>query len=575
MWANFPRLGVMGLLIGLANAPLAVGAQQPSVPSYNRDAPPGEPPPVPGQDEATPLPALEPEVQGRGPIHEAYAQPGTAPRPGIVVPKQPPAPIREMPPDQKPEGDNVAWVPGYWSWDEDRGDFLWVSGFWRVTPADRKWVPGYWTRADSGWQWVSGFWASTSQPAAPYVEEPPPASLDYGPSVPPPDDDSQYAPGCWTYREDRYVWAPGFWYRGRPGLLFTPPRWAWTPNGYLFVSGYWDYDLADRGVLFAPCYIPQALCSRPGWSFSPSYVLSVPALLASLWVRPAYGSYAFGDYYAGRYARLGYQPWLSYGPRYGDPLYGYYGWANRDNPAWRRSLVGTYNGRVRGDYALPPRTLAAQRALGARVRALPNSLQMVAPLSNFRGGRLRMVRTSAAERLAATRYARAFHQAGAERRTLETRGGGRSLPLTRMPTHPGIRSRTTPGNAVRALPRGDRPSAGPRFGNHTPSRPGPGSFATPRMNPPATGPRGIPARPNLGSGPRPTMNHATPQRPFRSAGPPVSPAPRMNRASQPAPTPRFQAPRPAPTPRMTAPRAQPRPAPHAAPHASGNNHGKR
>lgn len=33
-----------------------------------------------------------------------------------------------LPPDQKPEGDDVAWIPGYWAWDDERNDFLWVSG---------------------------------------------------------------------------------------------------------------------------------------------------------------------------------------------------------------------------------------------------------------------------------------------------------------------------------------------------------------------------------------------------------------------------------------------------------------
>src|SRR5437899_1931384 len=71
------------------------------------------------------------EVQTRGPVHEAYAQPSLAsPEPGPVIPNRPPEPVPEEPPDQKPEGDHVQWVPGYWAWDVDRQDFLWVSGIW-------------------------------------------------------------------------------------------------------------------------------------------------------------------------------------------------------------------------------------------------------------------------------------------------------------------------------------------------------------------------------------------------------------------------------------------------------------
>ena len=65
------------------------------------------------------------QVLTRGPVHEAFAETVTFdPEPGIVVPKLPPAAIEELPPDQKPEGANVAWIPGYWAWDDERNDFL-------------------------------------------------------------------------------------------------------------------------------------------------------------------------------------------------------------------------------------------------------------------------------------------------------------------------------------------------------------------------------------------------------------------------------------------------------------------
>src|SRR5262245_31821882 len=60
------------------------------------------------------------EVMTRGPIHEAFGQPTVFnPKPGFSAPKQPPQAIEELPPDEKPEGDNVAWIGGYWSWDDD------------------------------------------------------------------------------------------------------------------------------------------------------------------------------------------------------------------------------------------------------------------------------------------------------------------------------------------------------------------------------------------------------------------------------------------------------------------------
>ena len=85
------------------------------------------------------------QVLTRGPVHEAFAETVTFdPKPGIVVPKAPPAEIEELPPEQRPEGANVAWIPGYWGWDDERSDFLWVSGIWRDLPPGRQWVSGYW-----------------------------------------------------------------------------------------------------------------------------------------------------------------------------------------------------------------------------------------------------------------------------------------------------------------------------------------------------------------------------------------------------------------------------------------------
>jgi hypothetical protein len=89
--------------------------------------------------------------------------------PTAVVTKQPPEPVEEVPPEVKPEG-NAIWAPGYWAWDDDQQDFIWVSGAWRVMPPNSQWVPGYWTQPDGGSVWVSGYWASTAQPQTQYVD---------------------------------------------------------------------------------------------------------------------------------------------------------------------------------------------------------------------------------------------------------------------------------------------------------------------------------------------------------------------------------------------------------------------
>lgn len=90
------------------------------------------------------------QVLTRGPVHEAFAG-GVAfnPEPGVVATKAPPGVIEEMPPEERPEGDNVTWIPGYWGWDDERSDFLWISGTWRALPPGRQWMAGYWAKTRS------------------------------------------------------------------------------------------------------------------------------------------------------------------------------------------------------------------------------------------------------------------------------------------------------------------------------------------------------------------------------------------------------------------------------------------
>ncbi len=104
-----------------------------------------EPPPVPAQE--------QPEVLTSGPVHEAFAEPvNLQVQGGLVAPIEPPANIVEYPPAERPAGSQYVWVPGYWAWDNDRHDYIWVSACWRAVPPNRYWVPGYWSRAANGWE---------------------------------------------------------------------------------------------------------------------------------------------------------------------------------------------------------------------------------------------------------------------------------------------------------------------------------------------------------------------------------------------------------------------------------------
>src|SRR5580692_2847818 len=101
------------------------------------------------------------EAQTRGPVHEAFARPyDMAVQIDPVIKQKPPAPIPEEPPAVKPEGDSVGWIAGYWAWDADNNEFMWISGTYRNAPAGRVYVAGYWEQtADGGWRWVHGYWA--------------------------------------------------------------------------------------------------------------------------------------------------------------------------------------------------------------------------------------------------------------------------------------------------------------------------------------------------------------------------------------------------------------------------------
>jgi hypothetical protein len=320
---------------------------------------PGQPPPLP-----VPPPLQEGvEVQARGPVHEAYAQP-TAPRPdpSAIILQHPPNPIEELPPDQKPQGSNVVWIPGYWAWDDAGNSYVWVSGCWRDIPPGQVWVSGHWQQVQGGWQWAPGFWASAQQQQLQYVPPPPP-SVDSGPSTPAPAADSIYVPGCWVYQETRFLWRPGFWIGYQPDWVWVPAHYVWSPGGCVFVEGYWDHPLHVRGLLFAPVRLAQALWLRPGWVYEPQYVVQPDFLIGALFVGPARHHYFFGDYFEARYARRGFVPWVDYriGKGSYDQNLAYYRHTFARDPAWEANLRALYVARRSGDVPRPPVTLVQQR----------------------------------------------------------------------------------------------------------------------------------------------------------------------------------------------------------------------
>ncbi len=368
-----------------------------------QDAPPAEPPPVPQGV----------EVQARGPVHEAFASLTGDPVPTKPVTKQPPAPLAEMPPDEKPEGDHQ-WIGGYWAWDDERADYLWVSGIWRTPPPGKKWVPGYWRdQGEGSWQWVAGFWtvaeaAKPTQQVTYYPE--PPRPPEVAPPGKPAAEDVFYVPGNYVWNDGRYLWRAGYWARVQPGYVWVPAHFRWTPGGYVFIPGYWDLAVAQRGVLYAPVVITPGVVGV-GFVYTPTYVVSDTVFVETLFVRPAYHHYYFGDYYAPAYRGMGFEFGFVYSQRRYDSIIVYESWHRRADPNWVNIQINLYHDRFAGRVACPPRVFVRgdRRLITSR------------ELARERG--MRTMAVAHAERVQMREHAQMVHQAAVQRHVAE-----RSLP---------------------------------------------------------------------------------------------------------------------------------------------------
>ncbi len=334
-------------------------------------------PPIPSQE--------QPEVLTRGPVHEAFSEPVIMQiQAGLVVPNQPQADIEEIPPAERPYGDQYVWVPGYWSWDGDRNNYIWVSGCWRAAPPHMSWVPGYWSQVQGGWEWVAGFWTAAGIQEIEYLPAPP-AYDDVQPPSSPLSQDNIWVPSCQYWYQGHFVRRPGYWLAAQQDWVWVPSHYIWTPRGYVFSEGHWDYPLEDRGVLFAPVYFPPSVYSRLGYSYSPSIVLDLGALVANLFTYPRYDHYYFGDYYDDSYLSIGIFPRyeVEQNHTWYDPTYVYDRWHHRDDPRWAENERNDYDRRHTNTDLRPPRTYREMEVRQAN--KLPeqqqNNFRMAEPLT--------------------------------------------------------------------------------------------------------------------------------------------------------------------------------------------------
>ena len=305
--------------------------ESPPVPAPTVTIPiPGTPNPMPDRlsDPLVSEPTTQDgEAQLRGPVHEAFAEQfNQDPVEGVVIPQKPPELIEEVPPEVRPDGRQIEWISGYWSWDDEEADFLWVSGIWREVPQGFRWLPGYWTEVENGYQWVSGTWVSAQTEEIQYLETAPPLSLELGPVGAAPSVEHIWIPGCWNWVETHYAWRPGYWSVGQSNWIWVPAHYVCTPRGYLYSDGYWDYPFERRGLLFAPCrFQGMSQWDRP-YRFTPRVIVAVDLLPLHFWVRPNFCHYYFGDFYGDDYASRGFQPWHHFHRqrRQFDPLFAHF-----------------------------------------------------------------------------------------------------------------------------------------------------------------------------------------------------------------------------------------------------------
>ncbi len=248
----------------------------------------------------------------------------------------PPALIEELPPDERPVGENVLWIPGYFAWDEDRLDFIWISGVYRDAPRG---ILGSRVTGDQPLAGPNGFRVFGLQshkkqqiklkPKSSFTQSRRSRWSKARPSAA--ERESFWIPGNWRYVSNKYAWQAGYWSAAQHGLDLVPAPLHWNAAGYVLYPRVWDYSLAQRGLVFAPVYFDAAYYANPV-VYRPQVILRSNFLTVHLWSRTPLRALLLWRLLRQQLRDRG-LPSLVYTARanrnYYDPLFTYYSWQGR------------------------------------------------------------------------------------------------------------------------------------------------------------------------------------------------------------------------------------------------------
>ena len=336
-----------------------------------------------------------------------------------------PAAIEEVPPEQRPVGANVAWIPGYWAWDDERNDYLGSAHLVRraagVRMGARRLGRSH-ARLSMDFRLLGRRQGGRGGILARAAGDRRGGSQHCGDFA-----DHTWLPGCWVWRNGRYAWRPGFWATVQPNWVWVPAHYVWAPRAS-FVDGYWDYSVGRRGVLFAPCISIAGVYGRQGFSYTPTTVIDLGVFANHLFLRPRYQHYYFGDYYAANYRGAGFFPWFSFNTRrFGyDPIYAHQRWQHRQDRGWEQRQQADFKNRRDHENLRPPRTWAAQGTMD-RALASESRTRVAAILDDLRRNKnnpLRFQPVDQSERQQFRQQAQEVQRFREERQKLETNATG-------------------------------------------------------------------------------------------------------------------------------------------------------